>query len=148
MQQKLQTRAFEQLAPTLRAGEQPLAATRAVVGKFSSSRLGTVVRQGIVPGGAGALGAALASTAKKQFVVLTSHRLIFLDQTFMGGPGKKVLGEVPRDQVSLEEAKLGVVSLLRIGFGDLGDGVSLTFPRIDKKNAEELAAALRQVPAA
>ena len=81
-------------------------------------------------------------------VVLTDRRLIFLSQTFMGGPGKKVPGEVPREQVSLAEAKMGVVSLLRVAFGTPGDGVALTFPRVDKKNAESLAAALGQAPAA
>ena len=147
MQQKLQTRAFEQVTPILLAGEQPIAATRAVVGKFSSGRLAPVVKQALIVEGAGALGAALASTSK-QFVVLTNRRLIFLSQTFLGGPGKKVLGEVPREQLSLAEAKMGVVSLLRIAFGAPGDGVALTFPRVDKKNAESLAAALRQAPVA
>lgn len=147
MQQKLQTRAFEQVTPILQAGEQPVAATRALVGKFSAGRLGTVVGQALIQEGAGALGATLAST-RKQFVVLTNRRLIFLSQTFLGGPGKKVVGEVPRAQVSLDEAKMGVVSLLRIAFGTPGDGVALTFPRVDKKNAESLAAALRQAPAA
>lgn len=145
MQQKLQTRAFEQVAPILQAGEQPAVATRAMVGKFSSGRLGTVVGQALILEGAGALGAAIASTSK-QFVVLTDRRLIFLSQTFLGGPGKKVLGEVPLDQVALAEAKMGVVSLLRLAFGTPGDGVSLTFPRVDKKNAESLAAALPQAP--
>jgi hypothetical protein len=144
VQQKLQTRAFEQVAPILQQGEQPVVATRAMVGKFSSSRLGATVAQAMVlEGGGGLLGAALAST-RKQFVVLTNRRLIFLPQTFMGGPGKKVLGEVPREQVSLAEVKMGIVSLLRLGFGTAGDGVALTFPRVDKKNAESLAQALQQ----
>lgn len=147
MQQKLQTRAFEQVTPILQPGEQPVAATRAAVGRFSSGRLGAVVSQALILEGGGALGAALASTGK-QFVVLTNRRLIFLPQTFLGGPGKKVLGEVPREQVSLAEAKIGVVSLLRLAFGTSGDGVALTFPRVDKKNAESLAAALGQAPAA
>ncbi len=147
MQQKLETRAFEQVAPIMQPGEQPVAATRAVVGKFSASRLGTIASQSLMTGGGGALGALLTST-KKQFVVLTNRRLIFLTQTFMGGPGKKILGEVRRDQVSLAEAKMGVVSMLRIAFGAEGDGIALTFPRMDKKNAESLATALRQVPAA
>ncbi|MDZ5444734.1 hypothetical protein U2F26_18625 [Micromonospora sp. 4G57] len=143
MQQKLQTRAFEHVTPILQSGEQPVVATRAMVGKFSSGRLGTVVSQAIrLEGGGALLGAALAST-RKQFVVLTNRRLIFLPQTFLGGPGKKVLGEVPREQVSLAEAKMGVVSLLRLAFGSAGDGVALTFPRVDKKNAEALAEALR-----
>ena len=148
MQQKLQTRAFEQVAPVLQSGEQPVVATRAMVGKFSASRLGTVVSQAIrLEGGGALLGAALAST-RKQFVVLTNRRLIFLSQTFLGGPGKKVLGEVPCEQVSLAEAKMGVVSLLRLAFGRPGDGVALTFPRVDKKNAESLAEALRRAPVA
>jgi hypothetical protein len=145
VQQKLQTRAFEQVTPILQSGEQTITATRAVVGKLSSGRLGAVASQSLVSGG-GALGAALGgglASTKKQFVVLTDRRLIFLSQTFMGGPGKKVLGEVPREQVSLAEAKMGVVSLLRIAFGAEGDGVALTFPRVDKKNAEALAAALQ-----
>jgi hypothetical protein len=80
---------------------------------------------------------------RKQFVVVTNRRVIFLTQTFMGGPGKKILGEVPRAEVSLAEVKMGVVSLLRLAFAQ-GDGVSLTFPRVDKKNAESLAEALQQ----
>lgn len=147
MQQKLETRAFEYVAPILQPGEQPIAATRAIVGKFSSGRFGAVASQALMQQGGGALGAALASTSK-QFVVLTNLRLIFLSQTFMGGPGKKVLGEVPREQVFLAETKMGVVSLLRIAFGTPGDGVALTFPRQDKKNAEALASALQQVPTA
>ena len=148
MQQKLQTRAFEQVTPILQPGEQPVVATRAMVGKFSSGRVGTVVSQAIrLEGGGALLGAALAST-RKQFVVLTNRRLIFLPQTFLGGPGKKVLGEVPREQVSLAEAKMGVVSLLRLAFGTPGDGVALTFPLVDKKNAESLAEALRHAPVA
>jgi hypothetical protein len=143
VQQKLETRAFEQVTPILQSGEQPVVAARAIVGKFSSGRLGAVASQSLTHQGGGALGATLPST-KKQFVVLTNRRLIFLSQTFMGGPGKKVLGEVPREQVSLAEAKMGVVSLLRIAFGTPGDGVALTFPRVDKKNAEALASALRQ----
>jgi len=146
MQQKLQTRAFEQVAPILRDGEQPIVATRALAAKFESGRFTAVVSQGLILDGAGMIGAALAST-RKQFVVLTSHRLIFLSQTFMGGPGKKVLGEVPREQVSLAEAKMGVVSLVRVAFGTPGDGVALTFPRVDKKNAEALATALGWAPA-
>jgi hypothetical protein len=145
VQQRLQTRAFEQVA--LRDGEQPVAAARALVGKFSSSRFGAVVKQGLIADGAGALGAALAST-NKQFVVLTDRRLVFLTQTFLGGPGNRILGMVHRDQVSLVEVKFGVVSLLRIAFGDGGDGVALTFPRVAKKDAEALAAALGHAPGA
>jgi hypothetical protein len=147
MQQRLQTRAFERVTPILRPGEQPVTATRAVVGKFSSGRLGAVVGQALTLEAVGAVGAALASN-RKQFVVLTNRRLIFLAQTFLGGPGAKVLGEVPIEQVSLAETKMGIVSLLRVAFGTLGDGVALTFPRVDKKNAEALAAALRQTPVA
>jgi hypothetical protein len=141
MQQKLQTKAFEQVAPVLHPGEQPLVATRAMVGSFGSGRLGAVVSQGLALEGARAIGAAIATT-RKQFVVLTSHRLIFLGQTFLGGPGRQVHGEVPREQVSLAEVKLATVSLVRIAFGTQGDGVALTFPLVDKKNAEALAAAL------
>jgi hypothetical protein len=43
---------------------------------------------------------------------------------------------------------MGVVSLVRIAFGGAGDGVALTFPRVDKKNAASLAAALQQAPLA
>jgi hypothetical protein len=131
----------------LRPGEQPVAATRAIVGKFSSGRLGAIGSQVLMQQG-GAIGGALASGKKKQFMVLTNRRLIFLSQAFMGGPGNKVLGEVPREQVSLAEAKMGVVSLLRLAFGAEGDGVALTFPRLDRKSAEAFAAALRQASVA
>jgi hypothetical protein len=145
--QKLQTKAFDVVAPTLHADEQPIAATRALVGKFSSGRFSGVVKQALIAEGGGALGAALAKNGK-QFVVLTDRRLIFLTQTFMGGPGNKILGEVPRDQVSIAEVKMGVVSLVRLAFGTAGDGVSLTFPRVAKKDAEALAAALGHTPVA
>jgi hypothetical protein len=72
------------------------------------------------------------ASTREQFVVLTDRRLIFLSQTLLGGPGKRVLGEVPREQVSLVEAKTGLVSLLRLAFGTPGDGVALTFPRVDR----------------
>jgi hypothetical protein len=147
VQQKLQTRAFEQVAPILQAGEQPVVATRAMVGKFGSGRFGAIVKQGLIAEGGGLVGAALASS-RKQFVVLTNRRMIFLAQTFLGGPGKKVLGEVPRPEVSLAEVKMGTVSLVRVAFGAAGDGVALTFPRVDKKNAEALAGALQQSPVA
>jgi hypothetical protein len=147
MQQKLQTRAFEQVAPILQPGEQPLSATRTMVGKFSSGRLGSVVKQGLLNEGFGVLGSQLASN-RKQFVVVTDRRLIFLAQTFLGGPGKKVLGEVPREHVSVAEVKPGLVTLVRVSFGALGDGVALTFPRVDKKNAEALVAALGNAPVA
>ncbi|MBQ0894655.1 hypothetical protein KBX37_16375 [Micromonospora sp. U56] len=147
MRQKLQTRAFEHVTPILQAGEQPVMAARAIVGKFSSGRVGAVVSQAMRFEGGALLGAVLASTSK-QFVVLTNRRLIFLPQTLLGGPGKDVLGEVPREQVSLAEAKMGIVSLLRLGFSTPGDGVALTFPRVDKKNAEALAEALRRPRAA
>jgi hypothetical protein len=42
---------------------------------------------------------------------------------------------------------MGVVSLLRLAFAQ-GDGLSLTFPRVDKKNAESLAKVLQQATVA
>lgn len=141
MQEKLQTRAFERVAPVLQPGEQTIVATRVSVGRFASGRLGAVVSQGLAMEAMGAVGAALVSN-RRQFIVVTDRRLIFLNQSFMGGPGAKILGEVPIGQVSLAEAKIGLVSLIRIAFGAAGDGVALTFPRVDKRNAEALAAAL------
>jgi len=141
MQQKLQTRAFERVAPVLEPGEQTVVAARANVGKFKSGRLGALVRNTLVAEGGGLVGAALASTSK-QFIVVTDRRLIFLPQGFFGGPGRKVLGEMPLDRVSVAETKMGIMSLVRIAFGDEGDGIALTFPRVDRKNAEALATAL------
>ncbi|GLW32610.1 hypothetical protein [Actinoplanes regularis] len=143
MNQKLQTRAFEQIAHLLQPGEQPVAATRAQVGSFSSSRLGSVMKQALIMEAGGALGAALVNTGR-QFVVVTTHRMIFLSQSFLGGPGKRVLGEMPRQHVAVAEVKMGIVSLVRIAFGNAGDGIALTFPRVDKKNAEALVAALQR----
>ena len=143
MQEKLQTRAFERVAPVLEPGERPLTATRTVVGSFGSGRFGAVAGQALLLEGAGAMSAVIASNAK-QFVVLTDRRLIFLGQTLLGGPSATVIGAVPRHSITLTEVKMGVVSLLRIAFGPYGDGVALTFPRVDKKNAEALAAALQR----
>ncbi|MCO8269191.1 hypothetical protein M1L60_01145 [Actinoplanes sp. TRM 88003] len=146
MREKFQAKAFELVAPLLQPGERPITATRALAGSFTASRVGTAVTAGLKA--QGLAGALLTSSTSKQFVVVTSERLIFLPQTFMGGPGAGVLGEIPRDQVTLAEAKIGVVSLVRIAFGNDGDGISLTFPRIDKKNAQALADALRPAPTA
>jgi hypothetical protein len=148
MHQKFQTRAFAAVAPILLPGEQPITATRTVVGGFASGRISPLVRQALVTEGMGALGAAMTTATGKQFVVLTDRRLIFLSQTWLGGPGKKIVGEVPRQMVSLAEVKIGIVSLLRIAFGDQGQGVALTFPRVDQKNAKELVAALGNAPVA
>nr|WP_221373994.1 hypothetical protein [Actinoplanes polyasparticus] len=148
MREKFQTKAFELVAPLLQPDERPITATRALAGSFTAGRAGTTVAMGLRNQAGGALvGALLTSATSKQFVVVTTERVIFLPQTFMGGPGAGVLGQIPRDQVTLAEAKLGVVSLIRIAFGDGGDGISLTFPRIDKKNAQALADALREKPA-
>src|SRR5690349_18571765 len=142
MRDKLQTKAFEIVAPALQPGEQPVTAVRTTVGAFSASRAGTVLKGGLVSQGVGGVGAAVAMAQKNQFVVLTDRRLIFLQQTMLGGPGKKVLGEVPRHAVSLVEAQIGMMTLLRLAFHHQGDGVALMFPRQDKRNAEALAAAL------
>ena len=128
----------------LHPGEQPVAAARALVGKFNASRFGAVVKQAVLAEAGGALGAVIASGSSKQFFVLTTHRMIFLSQTFMGGPGKRVIGEVPRTAIAVAEVKMGTVSLVRLAFGPNGDGVALTFPRVDKKNAQQLADALQQ----
>lgn len=145
MRDKLQNRAFENVAAALMPGEQPGTATRAMVGKFSSGRYSTLIKQGLVLDGIGSVGAAIASANAKQFVVVTDRRLIFLPQTILGGPGTKVLGSVPRELVSVAEVKMALVSLVRLAFGDQGDGVALTFPRQDRRNAEALAAALSGV---
>src|SRR6476469_151143 len=65
---KLQTRAFERVAPILQSGEEPVMAALASVGKFSSGRLGAIVSQSMAIQG-GLVGGALASTTR-QFVVL------------------------------------------------------------------------------
>jgi hypothetical protein len=148
MQEKLQNRAFEQVAGMLQPGERPIVGARAMVGKFGSSRLGAVVKQAVLVEAGGALGAAIASGSSKQFFVLTDRRMIFLSQTFLGGPGKKVIGEVPRAAISVAEVKMATVSLVRLAFGAAGDGIALTFPRVDKKNAQQLAEALQQSPVA
>ncbi|MEU4241769.1 hypothetical protein [Actinoplanes sp. NPDC026619] len=121
-------------------------ATRAMVGKFSSGRLGAIAKQAILQEAVGSVLANKLAKSKKQFIVVTNRRLIFLPQTFLGGPGKAILGEMPREVVSLAEVKMGVMSLVRIAFGNAGDGIALTFPRVDKKNAEALAQALQQTP--
>ncbi|MBX6748418.1 MAG: hypothetical protein IRY85_01910 [Micromonosporaceae bacterium] len=49
MNQKLEARAFERVRPMLQPGEQPVAATRAQVGRFQSGRLSAVVKVGSPP---------------------------------------------------------------------------------------------------
>ncbi|MEV6487281.1 hypothetical protein AB0M20_01390 [Actinoplanes sp. NPDC051633] len=126
MREKLQARAFEIVAPVLQPAEEPIMATRAMIGAFAR----------------GGLGEQIAARDGTQFVVVTDRRLIFLPQRILGGPGRKVLGEVPRDQVILSDVKMAVMSVVAIAFGTRGDGVVLTFPRQDQRNAKALVAAL------
>ncbi|GAA0576608.1 hypothetical protein GCM10010172_71750 [Paractinoplanes ferrugineus] len=142
MREIVQTRAFETLAARLQQGETPIVGTRALVGKLTVGRLTPVLREGFLLGTGGIVAADLIAQHRKQFVVLTDLRLLFLTQTFMGGAGDEILGAVPRETVTLAEVKLGFVSLVRLAFGTGGDGVSLTFPRVDKANARALADAL------
>ncbi|MEV6299913.1 hypothetical protein AB0M02_10985 [Actinoplanes sp. NPDC051861] len=148
MQDKLKNRAFALVAPILQPGETPVVAARALVGSFSSGRFGAVATQAVLQEGVGSVTAHKLAQSKKQFLVVTSHRLIFLPQTLLGGPGKTVLGAISRDMVALAEVKMGFVSLVRIAFGTEGAGVALTFPRSEKKDAEALAQALQQAPVA
>ena len=143
MNSKLQDRAFGLVADRLQPGEEPQVAVRALVGKLDASRFGTVVRRGAVAGLAGAAGAAVdaaVTAGGKQFVVVTDQRVFFLSQTFLGGPGKKVIGVMPRDEVTLADTKFGTVSVVRLAFVS-GGGISLTFPRIDQAAAKQIAAA-------
>ncbi|GAA0580353.1 hypothetical protein GCM10010172_76680 [Paractinoplanes ferrugineus] len=148
MNQKLQTRAIEQVAHMLQPGEVAILATRAMVGTFDSGRFGAVAREGLLNAGVGSVATRRLLQAKKQFIIVTNRRLIFIPQGFLGRPGKEILSDVPREIVSLAEFKTGVVSLVRIAFGTQGEGLALTFPRVDKKNAEALAQALQQAPVA
>jgi hypothetical protein len=134
------------IAAHLAEGEQMITGTRALAGAFDASRLGTIAVASLK--NQGLVGHAL-SRSKKQFVVVTDRRVLFLNQTFLnGGPGKNLLAELPRAEVTLAEAKLGTVSILRLAFGADGDGISLTFPLVDKKKATALAEALKQPAAA
>jgi len=73
------------------------------------------------------------------------RRITDRPEALAAGPGKQILGELPRAQVSLAEADLGFMSVLRLALAD-GDGLSLTFPKQDKNAAEALAAALPAAP--
>jgi hypothetical protein len=141
----LRDKAFAAVAGHLRPGEQPRAAARAVVGELDASRLGTAVTRGVVPGLSGAVADVVLNTTGKQVVVVTDRSLLFLTQTFWGGPGDRLLGSIPRTQVSLAGSRFGAVSILRLAFAP-GGGVSLTFPRIDRASAEALAAELGPKP--
>lgn len=142
MRKKFGEKAFAVAAGHLAPGEQPRVAARAMVGALDAGRLGTAVTRGAVPGLSGAVADVVLNTTGKQVVVVTDRRVLFLSQTFWGGAGGELLGSVPRELVSLAEAKFGAVSVLRLAFGP-GGGVSLTFPRVDKSSAEALAAELR-----
>jgi len=145
MSQRLQTKAFAAVAKHLSPAEQPRVAARALVGAFDASRFGTIVSRGVVPGVSGAVTDAVLNTTGKQVLVVTDQRVLFLSQTFWGGPGAELLTIVPRDLLTLVESKFGTVSVLRLAFAS-GTGVSLTFPRIDKSSAMALAAELQPTP--
>jgi hypothetical protein len=116
-----------------------------MVGKFSSGRLAALAA-GTFAASGGALGAAFA-TNRPQFVVLTNRRLVFLAQTMMGGPAKKVVGEVPVGQFTLAEFQPGGMPVVRIAFVAAGDGVALTFGALYKSEAHGLVTALQSLAA-
>jgi hypothetical protein len=101
-----------------------------------------VVSRGLVPGVSNAVTDLVLNSTGRQVVVVTDQRVLFLSQTAWGGPGAELLRIVPRDLLSLADSKFGLVSILRLAFAS-GDGVSLTFARIDKSSAVALAAELR-----
>jgi hypothetical protein len=140
MTKRFQSQSAAVVAQYLLPGEEFRVGARAVVGALDASRLGTAVSRGIVPGVAGAVTDQVLKTTGKQVVVVTDQRVLFLSQTFWGGPGDQLLSIVPRDLLSLSEAKFGVVSVLRLAFA-VG-GVSLTFPLIDRATAKVLATEL------
>jgi hypothetical protein len=91
------------------------------------------------------LGSSIATTLNvAQYVILTNRRLVFLKQTFLGGPSNMVHGEVPVAQLSLAGSTSNVV---RIAFGADGDGVELRFGLIFEREARELVAALESMAA-
>ncbi|SFE90503.1 hypothetical protein SAMN05421541_104356 [Actinoplanes philippinensis] len=128
------------VAGHLLPGEQFRVGARAVVGNLTASRLGTALSRGIIPGVADAATDWALKTTGKQVVAVTDRRMLFFSQTFWGGPGDELLMIVPRELVSLAEAKFGVVSVVRVAFA-VG-GVSLTFPLVDRGSAKALAAEL------
>jgi hypothetical protein len=151
VKESLQNRAFERIAASSEPGETPIMATRAVVGSLKSGRLGALASGsgGLIGGAiAGALQGAL-SVSGPHYVVLTNRRLVFVTQTaFLGRPGKKIAGSVPVGQFSLNEYKPGGMPVVRIAFGQEGQGVSLTFGAIFKKEARALVDALGGAPVA
>jgi hypothetical protein len=143
--QRLQAKAFAAVATYLSAAEQPRVAARAMVGLLHASRFGTAVSRGLVPGVSDAVTDAALNSIGRQVVVVTDLRVLFLPQNFWGGPSAELLTIVPRELLTLAGSKFGFVSILRLVFAS-GGGVSLTFPRIDKRSAMSLAAELRPTP--
>ncbi|MEU4155373.1 hypothetical protein [Actinoplanes sp. NPDC026670] len=143
-----QSRTAAAVAGHLLPGEEFRVGARAVVGALDASRLGTAISRGIVPGVADTATDLVLKTTGKQVVAVTGQRVLFLSQTFWGGPGDELLMIVPRELLSLAEAKFGAVSVVRLAFA-VG-GVSLTFPLIDRAMAmaKALATELRTPPAA
>jgi hypothetical protein len=141
VRQKLHDMAVTNSAPIMGPGEAVQATGRARVGKANIARnVAMMAASAILSGGAGVM-----YTQKKSFyIVLTNQRLLIIEPHWLSGrPTAKVVAEVPRQALTVAEAKRGVMATVTLGIGGDGQGLRLSYPAMDKEGADNLLRALQ-----
>jgi hypothetical protein len=133
--------AIDRAASSLQADELIEMATYTNVGSVSVKRV--VATAAVVAVATAGMFTAFARP-RKAYLVLTSHRLIFLDgQTVSGRPGK-TLFTLGRAGVSVTGVRRGLVSLkVDLAIQGQEKALRLTYPTVTRKSGEAMVAALQ-----
>jgi hypothetical protein len=133
--------AMDRAASSLQADELIEMATYTNVGSVSVKRV--VATAAVVAVATAGIFTAFARP-RKAYLVLTSHRLIFLDgQTVSGRPGK-TLFTLGRAGVSVTGVRRGLVSLkVDLAIQGQEKALRLTYPTVTRKSGEAMVAALQ-----
>ena len=140
MRQKLHDMLVQTAAPQLNPGETPSATGRARVGQVSVARNVALAAASTVLSG-GTMG--MYAVNKAYYVLLTNERLLLLEPHWITSrPTAKVVGDIPRQLVSVSDVKRGAMTSVTLSIGSEGKGLLLRYPALDKEGAESLLKAL------
>jgi hypothetical protein len=144
MKQKLHDALITVATPLLNPGETPAATGRARVGKVSIARNAALAAASMVLSG-GTIG--VYAVNKAYYVLLTSERLLLLEPHWLTSrPTAKVLGDIPRPLLSIEDVKRAVMTSVTLSISGEDKGLLLKYPTFDKEGAELLIKAFGVAP--
>jgi hypothetical protein len=140
MNQRIKKRLADVVTPLLEPGERIEVLTRAGVGHVSVKRqLATAVAVAVASGGM----ATAIVQPKRQFVVVTTHRLMIFEPHWGSGrPTGKLLAEIPREAMAVARAKYFVTAKIDLAIEGAENGLRFVFPLVDRKEARAFHGAL------